>query len=296
MIAWIKKHWLTAGLAVLVIYFLSQKLFGVNLSRFSSPAVSSLPYSGGASGESFSALKSSPINLSFQREVAPTDNPDRLVIQNTSLSLQVKEVAPVLSQIEILAKGFGGYMVSSDLTKPEFSATGNITIRVPEEKRPETLESFKKLAVKVVSEHVSGYDVTDQYTDIEARLAVLTQTKTKFEEIMAKAFTVPDLLNVQRELINLQSQIDSLKGQQEYYKQSAKLTKISIYLSTDELSLPYAPDKSWRPTVIFKQAVRSLVSTLRGLGTLIIWLVVYIPVIFPILGIIWWIKFRRRQR
>jgi hypothetical protein len=295
MIGWIKKHWLTVGLIIVIVLLLGKNFSTGNLNR-SGISVSPLPYTEGASADSFSALKSSPASLSLQREVAPTDNPDRLVIQNTSLSLQVKEVAPVLSQIEVLAKGYGGYMVSSDLAKPEFSASGNITIRVPEDKRAEALDSFKKLAVKTVSEHVSGFDVTDQYTDIEARLAVLNQTKNKFEEIMAKAVTVADLLNVQRELINLQSQIDSLKGQQEYYKQSAKLTKISIYLSTDELSLPYAPDKSWRPTVIFKQAVRSLVSTLRGFGTLIIWLVVYIPVIFPIVGIIWWIKFRRRSR
>jgi hypothetical protein len=96
---------------------------------------------------------------------------------------------------------------------------------------------------------------------------------------MDQAKLVPDLLSVQRELINLQSQIDSLKGQQKYFEQSAKLSKITIYLSTDELALPYAPDNSWRPAVVFKEAVRSLIYNLRSLANLIIWLVVYSPII-----------------
>jgi len=46
-----------------------------------------------------------------------------------------------------------------------------------------------------------------------------------------------------------------------YFEQSAKLTKITVYLSTDELSLPYAPTNQWRPLVIVKEAFRSLIST-----------------------------------
>jgi len=110
---------------------------------------------------------------------------------------------------------------------------------------------------------------------------------------MSKAYSVTDLMTVQRELINLQSQIDSLKGQQKYLEQSAKLTKITIYLSTDELSLPYAPTNEWRPTVIFKEAVRSLLTFLRGIAGFLIWLVVYSPIIAPVIGIIWFVRRRR---
>jgi hypothetical protein len=142
----------------------------------------------------------------------------------------------------------------------------------------------------VVDENVSGRDVTDQYVDLEARLTTLNKTKAKFEEILDRATQVQDLLNVQRELINLQSQIDSIKGQQQYLSQSAKLSKVTVYLSTDEFALPYSPGQPWRPNVVFKLAVRSLVSTLRGAGTAAIWIGVYSPIWAPILAVIWVIK------
>ena len=102
-------------------------------------------------------------------------------------------------------------------------------------------------------------------------------------------------MSVQQQLTSLQSQIDNLKGQQKYYEQSAKLSKITIYLSTDELALPYAPTNEWRPTVIFKEAVRSLVGAVRGIGSLTIWIVVFLPIIIPVVLIIRFIRKRKNK-
>ena len=100
---------------------------------------------------------------------------------------------------------------------------------------------------------------------------------------------------MQRELINLQSQIDSIKGQQQYLEKTAELAKISLHLSTDEFSLPYAPTETFRPVVIFKQAVRSLVGTLRWVAKTAIWVGVYGFVIVPIGLVIYFVRNRLRK-
>jgi hypothetical protein len=299
MITWIKNNKLAFVLILIVLYLLSQKILGISTTSFGIPSISDR-------STSYSALNSVSLGSkstggmaygSYQtQEAAPTTNPNRLVVQDTRMSLVVKDVGDIINKIQDLTVRFGGFMVNSELSKPSESGSGSITIRVPEEKRNEALEVFRKLSVKVISESVSGIDVTDQYSDLNARLVVLNQTKTKFEDILNKATAVQDLLNVQRELINLQAQIDQVVGQQKYLEQTAKLTKITVYLSTDELSLPYAPDNAWRPAVIFKEAVRSLVSTIRGIGTLAIWAVVFIPVLVPVLVIIWLIRRRNKVR
>ena len=111
--------------------------------------------------------------------------------------------------------------------------------------------------------------------------------------MLDRATKVQDILSVQRELIRLQDQIDTLKGRQKYLEQTAKLAKITVYLSTDEYALPYAPSETFRPAVIFKLAVRSLVRTLRSVAQALIWIGVYAIVWVPA-GIIiffiwkWW--------
>lgn len=282
MINFIKKNWKYIALILIILFLFGRK---ANTSTKNSLTVSKpLPVSGGIA-EGSAALV--PL-----REAAPVDTQDRLVIRDTSLSLVVKDVSKSIADIESKAKDFGGFLVNSYLSRPEEGGNGNIVIRVPEAKRAEALEVFRKMAVKVVSESIYGNDVTDEYVDLQSRLEVLSQTKIKFQEIMNRATAIADLLNIQRELINLQSQIDSVKGQQKYYEQSAKLSKITVYLSTDELSLPYAPTGTWRPAVIFKQATRSFVEDLRDIGTVIIWIFVYSPIIIPVVILIFYLRKR----
>lgn len=276
MINFLKKNWLLAILVLVILYLLKGSS---SFNRQSYP-VSTLESTGIAMDSNLSyAPKAISTFSSRSSQVAPSDSSNRLVITDTSLSLQVKDVSQSIKQIETETKNLGGFLVTSHLSKPELAASGNITIRVPTDKLSQALDIFRTLAVKVVSESVVGRDVTDQYEDLDARLQVLYKTKTKFESIMDQAIKVSDLLEVQRELVSLQSQIDTIVGQQQYYKKSADLSKITIYLSTDDLSLPYAPTNQWRPLVVFKTAVRSLLSTLRQVGSLVIWLAVYSPLI-----------------
>ncbi len=278
MITFIKKNLLSVVLAIALLFVLFKKNTNLN-SSFSQ----SLPVTGGGYATLEADMAAAPSYKAatnyYGRQVAPSDSADRLVITDTSLSLQVKDVSQSIKKIQEEAKNLGGFLVDSHLSKPEMAASGSITVRIPTANLSQALDTFKALSVKVVSESVVGTDVTDQYEDLEARLAVLNKTKAKFESIMDQATRVTDLLEVQRELISLQSQIDSVVGQQKYYQKSADLSKVTVYLSTDDLSLPYAPTGQWRPLVVFKTAVRSLVQHLRQVGSAIIWLAVYSPLI-----------------
>jgi len=289
---WIKTHKLTFILFLLVCWLIYRQNFRssiVPLAQRKSSTLEmreNLPVSGGR-------------EVSFFPEAAPAPEvKERLVIKESTLSLLVKNVIEAQKEISQKAQELGGYLVQSNVSHPqETEATsGWITVRVPQEKLEEALNYFRGLAVKVVSETISGRDVTDEYVDIDARLATLLKTKAKFEEILAKAQNVQEILEVRRELINLQQQVDNLKGRQNYLEKNAQVSRVTIYLATDELALPYVPAETWRPQVIFKQAVRSLISTLRKLGNLIIWLGVYSVVWLPILVIYLVVKRWRNKK
>lgn len=276
---WVKNHKLIILLLLIISYLLLSK------SRISS--LQSTTYKSGSSELSTAIGGILP-------EAPPTTNvQNRLVISESYLSLLVKDVTNAQKRIIETAEQLGGYMVNSNLQNPQEAATATVVVRLPSTKLNQALEKFRGLSVKVISENLQGEDVTDQYVDNEARLATLMKTKTKFEEILDKAVQIQDILNVQQQIINLQSQIDAIKGQQKYYEQSAELSKITVYLSIDELALPYAPSETWRPAVIFKQAVRSLVGVFRKLGGLIIWLAVYSVIWIPVLLVVYLLKKRK---
>lgn len=293
MIQFLKRNW---GWFIVIIIL----LFGKNLLSDSDSLSGISTFS--STSSSYSALESlsSDYDLGTIQlttgSVTSNSSDSRIIIQTTGLSLQVKDVNQTVKDIQSTAENLGGFLINSTVSQPEDAATGSISIRVPVDKRDEAMTAFKDMAVKVVSESVYSNDITDEYADLESRLEILTKTKTKYEQILDQATQVTDILAVQNQLTSLQTQIDNLKGQQKYYDQAASLTKITVYVSTDELSLPYSPTDEWRPKVIFKNAVRSLISTFRGIGSAIIWIFTFLPIIIPVVVVIWFIKRKKRSK
>lgn len=296
LFAWAKSHKLSTLLLLVLAYLFLKNLFGVNLL---SSGYSGASYSGYApmADSSISLSKmggvSNLVMPSQVREVAPVATGARMVITDTYLSVLVKSVRDTVDKILADTTSMSGYMVSNSLSNPDQAATASLVLRVPVASRVALLAKIRSYGLKVTSENLTGTDVTDQYVDNEARLAPLLKSRQKLEQLLDEAQKVPEILEVQRELSALQLQIDNLKGQQEYLKKSSELSKVTIYLSTDEFSLPYAPEASWRPEVILKEAVRSMITTLRQFGTWAIWLAVYSPLV--LIGFVVYKKFLKKR-
>ena len=300
IISFIKKNLLIIIL-IAVIAFLLLRSSTQPIYKNASRSLS-MPAAGGGNADMIEKMsyQSASVGSMSMPNILPGSPPapdiqDRMVVQNSHMSLKVSNVEENLQKINQEAEKQGGYMVDSNIQKPQDSVSGSTTVRIPAEKLDTFLSFCRGLAVKVVSENLKGRDVTDQFVDTQAKIDTLEKTKSKFEEILDKADKVPDILQVQRELVNIQDQIDRLKGQNKYLEQTAKMSKVTIYLASDELDLPYAPSEAWRPNVIFKTAVRSLVSTARKLGSLFIWLGVYSIVWLPIVIVFIIIKKRKKQ-
>lgn len=296
IINWAKNHKLVVVLLLVIAYLYLNNNTIVPFSQFSK--TSSIDYYPNSLPSTEMGMIAPGTSLPPQYIEKISDTTDRIVIQNSNMSLLVKDVRDSGNQIVTYAKNSGGFMVNTSYNRPSESPFATITVRVPTDNLDEALSFIRSLAIKVTSENLVGTDVTDTYIDIEARLATLKKTQARFEEILDKAVEVQDILTVTRELINLQQQIDSLIGQNKSIENNAKLTKITMYLSADELALPYAPDKAFRPELTFKLAVRSLLSTLRDGANMIIWIGVYSIILVPLLIIVFIVykKYIKKQQ
>lgn len=289
VIDWSKSHPLVLVLSFVVILLLAKQATG----SFSSYSRSSYNYAPQmASMDEMSGMMAQKSGAGVSNSYAPvppysresTDlyQTDRKVVTDSTLSLLVKNVQEATNQIIQRTSQEGGFMVSSTVQTPSEGGNGTLSIRVPSEKTNAMLDYLRGMSVKVISENISGYDVTDQYSDSQARLETLTKTKVTFEGMLERANTVDEILKVQQSILNVQDQIDAVKGRLQYLENTSKSSLITVYLSTDELALPYSPNQSWRPAVVFKTAVRSLIGNLRAVGNLAIWAAVYSPVIIGI--------------
>ena len=279
MLNWIKSHKI---LSIIIAFLLLFAFYSLSIDRYA--IYSNIPGASVMPSEKYSYSSISGGNdamYSGRGQAAPTpDIEERKIAENSKFSLLVKNVTETTDNIKKkISEIKGAYTVSSNINRGEYSDTANIVIRVPVANVEEIKTFLRDSSVKVISENIERKDITDSYVDIERRLSDLEKQRIRFEQILNSADTVEELMSVQNAIFQLQNQIDSYQGQLNYMKGITRTSKITIYLATDEMSLPYAPENPWKPEAVFKNAVRSLLTTLQGIGKLLIWVAVYSPLV-----------------
>jgi len=212
---------------------------------------------------------------------------ERMVIRNAELSIVVEDPSQMMDDISRLAADMGGYVVSSNLFQVKTDRgqevpRARITIRVPAEDLDQALQDIKAGAGRILSESVSGQDVTREYTDLQSRLRHLENTEKKLTEIMDEAADTEDVLQVYNRLVNVQEEIEVVKGQMQYFEQSARLSSISVTIQANEAVQPLEIG-GWQPVGVAKNALQALVNTLQFLGDVAIWLGLFVLPVLLIL-------------
>ncbi len=233
-------------------------------------------------------------NSYSEGELRTQETQNRLVIKNADLSIVVKEPGQTMDIISKLAEDLGGYVVTSNLYRIQLDGglevpQANITIRVPSEKLDQALAVIKADVDQILTENISGQDVTQEFTDLESRLRNLEKAEQQLTVIMEQAWETEDVLSVYNRLVEVQEQIELIKGQMKYYQQSAALSAISVNIQADEAVQPLKIG-NWQPVGVAKQAIQALINTLEYIANMLIWIGLYIlPVVLILFFPIRWI-------
>jgi hypothetical protein len=198
---------------------------------------------------------------------------DARVIKTADLELGVDGVAEKTNQVAELANAKGGFVESSTVVEDKAGyKTGYITVRVPVEKFDEAVSAIKDLAVRVERESVNGRDVTEQYTDLEARLRSAQAQEEQYLTILEKADTVQDILAVQQYLQNVRYEIESLQGQINSLGNQTDYSTISVTLN-EEVRLQVPAEKFDLGRDI-KTALQSVVLLVQAGLTFVVYFVI----------------------
>ena len=216
---------------------------------------------------------------------------ERLVIRNANLSILVAEPAAVMDDIMQMANGMGGFVVDSNLYQTTTAAgvqvpQAQITVRVPAAQLDAALAQIKAHVKDPVNdilfENVTGQDVTQEYTDLQSRLRNLEAAAEQLRTILDQAIRTEDVLAVYNELRNVNEQIEVLKGQIQYYEQSARMSAISVTIQALASVQPINIG-GWEPQGVAKEALQNLIRAYQTLADGAIWLVVFcLPIALPI--------------
>lgn len=144
-----------------------------------------------------------------------------LMIYNGSFTLEAKEAEAKVfgGQIIDKTKSLGGYLSQR--------SSNALTVRVPAKEFGAASDFIRSLA-KVKYENVTAQDITMQYSDLKIRLDVQQKMLARYQELLKKADSVKDAVEVERELGRITERVEQLKGQIRYYDNQVSFSTINV--------------------------------------------------------------------
>ncbi len=206
-------------------------------------------------------------------ETEESGGQERMVIQTASLEVSVADTVEAMNATTALAKSMGGYVVSSnrysDTTYNNVTYTRtSITIRVPAAKLEEAMQKIRELSADgkngVLSESLSGQDVTSDFVDSSSRLRNLKAAEEQLVNLMENTDDLEATMSVFRELTNIRSEIEVLEGHIKFLQESSALSSISVNFVA-EASLQPIEIGGWKPEGVAKDAIKNLIRMFQGL-------------------------------
>ena len=211
---------------------------------------------------------------------------DQKVIKNANLDIKVASVPNTLRDIQTMADQVGGFTQNAYTAESQVGVlTGSVTVRVPEANFTQSLDKIKSLATRVVSENISGQDVTQEFSDLKSQLDSLVRVKDQYSKLLEDAKTVEEILQVQDRLNNTQQQIDYIQGRINYTNNQTSYA--SIYVNMNEEVIVQLPVDKFDLGSTVKESISTAVRILQNSVTFIIVTIFTLLGLIPYFLIIW---------
>jgi hypothetical protein len=157
-----------------------------------------------------------------------------MVEQNVALHIVPSNFDDASATLEKLAAAHGGYVANLSASAQTGSARDvNVELRIPAKQAPAFVDAARKLG-KVVDESRSSVEVTADYVDLQARLKAAKAAEQRLVELLGnRTGKLSDVLEVERELTRVRSEIESMQGQANVLLHQVAYATVKIELSEE---------------------------------------------------------------
>ncbi len=213
------------------------------------------------------------------------------VIKTGGLSYKVESTKEEYVRINSLLEQYEAYISSENENKGYDRINYSVSIKVPPQHFDPLINDLTK-DKKVDNRWVSTDDVTERYYDLQSRIANKKKLEERYQEILKKAENIRDILEVEKNLNQVRSEIESLQGQ-------FKLLSHRINFSTIDVSfyelVPYELNQEPRPG-FGTRLINSITAGWQGFLTFLVYLLALWPFGLVGLGVVWLVRRIRSKK
>jgi hypothetical protein len=224
--------------------------------------------------------------------VSPDDPKiEKKIIRTGRLTLKTRELEDSRLRLDSLATELGGYIASESYNDQEHQRSYNISYRIPAEKFNDFLHTVESGKEKMESKTINVNDVTMQYYDISIRLENEKELEKRYLNLLNRANSVKDILEIEEKLNRNRQEIESKEGRLRYLDNQVSYSTLNIYLYQKK-EIRYEPEER---DGFGQRLLKSLHNGWLGFVDVILFILKLWP-LWLIAGSVWWLILRLRRR
>ncbi|MGA2217148.1 MAG: DUF4349 domain-containing protein [Terracidiphilus sp.] len=161
--------------------------------------------------------------------------PAPMIARAASLTILVKDVAAARSTLDVIVAQHRGYsaQITFDLSDSAPPRGIVASLRVPAPDLPAALADLRALG-RVQREKQTGEEVTQQHTDLVARLQNSRETEQRLLDILAqRTGKIEDVLQVEEEIARVRGEIESMEADQKALEHRVDFATVDLEIVED---------------------------------------------------------------
>lgn len=198
------------------------------------------------------------------------------LVYTCNLSIETTTYNDTLQKIEELISDYGGIIQSKyendnasnwyydDYYKRSGTLNCTLMLRIPSSKYKEFTKSIGSIGGKIKSKDETVDNISQQYFDTEIKIASLEKQESKLLELMDKATTIEELIQIEARLSEIDTELMKYKTEIKYMDLDVAYSYVNIELKE---VLEYTEDNTGRKTNTFiDRLLNTLEDTIKYLG------------------------------
>jgi multidrug efflux pump subunit AcrB len=213
---------------------------------------------------------------------------EKKIIKTANLSIEVEEYKESRKSLSALLKKYDAYIANEEEYNRDYQMSTSLVIRISSENFDTLLNEICGLAVHIDSKTINSKDVTEEFIDITARLKNKREVEQQYLEILKKAYTIKDILQVNEHLRVIREEIESKEGRLKYLSNQVSFSTINVNLY-QQIEQAYVG--------FFSQLLDGFEGGWKGILMFIIGLAYMWPFLLFVAFVIWLIiRYRKKRR
>ncbi len=152
------------------------------------------------------------------------------IIKTGNMSFEVEALEKSKARVDSLLHLSGGYYQHENFHSYYNKNAYALKLRIPNESYDPFIQQLEQGVGRLESKQITASDVSEEYVDLTVRLNNNMAYLEQYKQILSKAKTVEEILEVQEKIRKIEEEIESKKGRLRYLDHRIKYSTLQLEL------------------------------------------------------------------